>query len=258
MLVVCCPPLSITVAHPQHRKPTSEDSLQAGVSWSGGALAVRVSLAHWDAGQRGRAAASLRLQCPAYLGQRAHAPERFITWVAAPPPASAAISQYHTRGRPADSQALVGSENRGPFHSSSRPCPCPHPHPNPSPHPHPHPHPHRHPPPPPPRYHDTMIDHDRVVGKLLDLLDTLGLADSTIVQYTTDNGEGWRGGRADWVRGWKAGQQGSGVYVAQRCLIMGGLGAPLVRACVFVSHHTRIWLLHCKVQVTRHPAGRSR
>jgi arylsulfatase len=37
-------------------------------------------------------------------------------------------------------------------------------------------------------YHDTMIDHDKVVGDLLDRLDTLGIADDTIVVYSTDNG----------------------------------------------------------------------
>ena len=37
-------------------------------------------------------------------------------------------------------------------------------------------------------YHDTMIDHDKNVGQLLDLLDELGIADDTIVIYSTDNG----------------------------------------------------------------------
>src|SRR6476660_9806185 len=37
-------------------------------------------------------------------------------------------------------------------------------------------------------YHDTMIDHDRNVGQLLDLVDALGIADNTIVVYSTDNG----------------------------------------------------------------------
>jgi arylsulfatase A-like enzyme len=37
-------------------------------------------------------------------------------------------------------------------------------------------------------YHDTMIDHDTLVGSLLDLLDELGLADDTFVMYSTDNG----------------------------------------------------------------------
>ena len=37
-------------------------------------------------------------------------------------------------------------------------------------------------------YHDTMIDHDKVVGALLDKLDELGIADDTIVVYSTDNG----------------------------------------------------------------------
>ena len=38
------------------------------------------------------------------------------------------------------------------------------------------------------RYHDTMIDHDKNVGQILDLIDELKLADNTIVIYSTDNG----------------------------------------------------------------------
>lgn len=37
-------------------------------------------------------------------------------------------------------------------------------------------------------YHDTMIDHDKNVGQMLDLLDELGIADNTFVMYSTDNG----------------------------------------------------------------------
>src|SRR6516225_8736355 len=37
-------------------------------------------------------------------------------------------------------------------------------------------------------YHDTMIDHDKHVGQLLDYLDELGIADNTFVMYSTDNG----------------------------------------------------------------------
>jgi arylsulfatase A-like enzyme len=37
-------------------------------------------------------------------------------------------------------------------------------------------------------YHDTMIDHDKNVGQMLDLLDSLGIADNTFVMYSTDNG----------------------------------------------------------------------
>ncbi|MCI0784134.1 MAG: arylsulfatase [Chloroflexi bacterium] len=37
-------------------------------------------------------------------------------------------------------------------------------------------------------YHDTMIDHDNVIGALLDKLDELGIAENTIVMYGTDNG----------------------------------------------------------------------
>jgi arylsulfatase A-like enzyme len=37
-------------------------------------------------------------------------------------------------------------------------------------------------------YHDVMIDHDKVVGRLLDKLDELGIAQDTLVIYGTDNG----------------------------------------------------------------------
>lgn len=37
-------------------------------------------------------------------------------------------------------------------------------------------------------YADVMIDHDNNVGSILKKLDELGLADSTIVFYSTDNG----------------------------------------------------------------------
>jgi arylsulfatase A-like enzyme len=37
-------------------------------------------------------------------------------------------------------------------------------------------------------YTDGMIEHDMHVGELLDLLDELGIADNTIVMYSTDNG----------------------------------------------------------------------
>src|ERR1700678_4359286 len=37
-------------------------------------------------------------------------------------------------------------------------------------------------------YHDTMIDHDKNVGTLLDLLDELGITGDTFVMYSTDNG----------------------------------------------------------------------
>lgn len=37
-------------------------------------------------------------------------------------------------------------------------------------------------------YSDGMVEHDMLVGELLDLLDELGIADNTIVLYSTDNG----------------------------------------------------------------------
>ena len=37
-------------------------------------------------------------------------------------------------------------------------------------------------------YSDGMVEHDLHVGELLDLLDELGIADNTVVMYSTDNG----------------------------------------------------------------------
>jgi arylsulfatase A-like enzyme len=37
-------------------------------------------------------------------------------------------------------------------------------------------------------YHDAMIDHDKNVGTVLNVVDALGMADNTIVMYGTDNG----------------------------------------------------------------------
>jgi arylsulfatase A-like enzyme len=37
-------------------------------------------------------------------------------------------------------------------------------------------------------YNEAMVDHDRQVGELLDLLDELGISENTIVMYSTDNG----------------------------------------------------------------------
>lgn len=37
-------------------------------------------------------------------------------------------------------------------------------------------------------YHDTMIDHDKNVGSILDALEKLGLSENTFVMYSTDNG----------------------------------------------------------------------
>jgi arylsulfatase len=38
------------------------------------------------------------------------------------------------------------------------------------------------------KYHDVMIEHDKHIGRMLDLLDELGIADNTLVLYSTDNG----------------------------------------------------------------------
>jgi arylsulfatase A-like enzyme len=65
-------------------------------------------------------------------------------------------------------------------------------------------------------YHDTMIDHDKHVGELLDLLDELGLAEDTIVVYSTDIHPEWR---ADGACGGPAGRVGSSVTGARLSLL---------------------------------------
>jgi len=55
-------------------------------------------------------------------------------------------------------------------------------------------------------YHDTMVDHDKNVGELLDLLDELDIADDTFVLYSTDNGphmNSWPDGAMSPFRGEK-------------------------------------------------------
>jgi arylsulfatase A-like enzyme len=37
-------------------------------------------------------------------------------------------------------------------------------------------------------YHDAMIDHDKNVGTILDMIKKLGIEDNTIIMYSTDNG----------------------------------------------------------------------
>ncbi len=64
-------------------------------------------------------------------------------------------------------------------------------------------------------YTDGMIEHDMHVGQLLDLLDELGIADNTIVHYSTDNGPHmntwpdaamtpfWGEKNTNWEGGWR-------------------------------------------------------
>ena len=64
-------------------------------------------------------------------------------------------------------------------------------------------------------YSDRMVTHDEQVGELLDKLDELGIADNTIVMYSTDNGpenDTWPDGAntpfriekdTNWEGGWR-------------------------------------------------------
>lgn len=65
-------------------------------------------------------------------------------------------------------------------------------------------------------YADGMVEHDKMVGQLLDKLDELGIADNTIVMYSTDNGAetfSWPDGGTTMFRGEKATQWEGGFRV---------------------------------------------
>jgi arylsulfatase len=69
-------------------------------------------------------------------------------------------------------------------------------------------------------YPDGMVEHDGHVGQLLNLIDDLGIADNTIVVYTTDNGAecmSWPDGGSTPFRGEKATNWEGGFRVP--CLI---------------------------------------
>jgi len=65
-------------------------------------------------------------------------------------------------------------------------------------------------------YADGMVEHDGMVGQLLDKVDELGVADNTIVMYSTDNGAeffSWPDGGTTMFRGEKATQWEGGFRV---------------------------------------------
>lgn len=65
-------------------------------------------------------------------------------------------------------------------------------------------------------YADGMVEHDGMVGELLDTLDKLKIADNTIVMYSTDNGAeafSWPDGGTTMFRGEKATQWEGGFRV---------------------------------------------
>src|ERR1700724_1657415 len=64
-------------------------------------------------------------------------------------------------------------------------------------------------------YSDRMVTHDEQIGEMLNMLDELGIADNTIVMYSTDNGpenDTWPDGAntpfrgqkdSNWEGGWR-------------------------------------------------------
>jgi arylsulfatase len=91
-------------------------------------------------------------------------------------------------------------------------------------------------------YHDTMIDHDRNVGQLLDLLDELGITEDTIVIYSTDNGphaNSWPDGATTPFRSEKATNWEGAFRVPEMIRWPGKIAAGVVSNDI-VQHHD--WL----------------
>jgi arylsulfatase len=77
-------------------------------------------------------------------------------------------------------------------------------------------------------YPDGMVEHDGMVGELLKLVDELGVADNTIVVYTTDNGAEvmtWPDGGATPYRGEKA-TNWEGAFRVPMCIRWPGVIKP--------------------------------
>ena len=112
-------------------------------------------------------------------------------------------------------------------------------------------------------YNDVMVAHDELVGKMLDKLDELGIADNTIVMYSTDNGphyNTWPDGaitpfrsekNTNWEGAWRvpAFVRWPGKFAAGKTLndivchqdwlptLLAAAGEPDIRAKVLEGHH---------------------
>jgi len=122
-------------------------------------------------------------------------------------------------------------------------------------------------------YNDAMVEHDGHVGQLLDLLDALGIAEDTIVLYSTDNGphfntwpdaaitpwrseknSNWEGAYrvpslARWPGKWRSGEILNGVATHQEWLptLLAAAGEPEIVEKLLQGH--RAGDKHFKVHI---------
>ena len=94
-------------------------------------------------------------------------------------------------------------------------------------------------------YNDVMVAHDENIGRMLAKLDELGIADDTIVMYSTDNGphyNSWPDAgitpfrsekNTNWEGGWRV-----PVFVRWPGKIKAGLGAQRRRLAPGLAAHT--------------------
>jgi arylsulfatase len=111
-------------------------------------------------------------------------------------------------------------------------------------------------------YNDAMVEHDGLVGEMLDVLDELGIAEDTIVLYSTDNGphyntwpdgaitpfrseknSNWEGAYrvpafARWPGTWEAGSTKTGIVTHQEWLptLLAAAGEPDIVEKLKVGH----------------------
>jgi arylsulfatase len=122
-------------------------------------------------------------------------------------------------------------------------------------------------------YNDVMVAHDELIGKMLDKLDQLGVADNTIVMYSTDNGvhyntwpdagitpyrseknTNWEGGWrvpafVRWPTRFKAGAVLNGIVSHQDWLptLLAAAGEPAIREKLLEGHKAgartfKVWI----------------
>ena len=104
-------------------------------------------------------------------------------------------------------------------------------------------------------YPDGMVEHDGQVGQLLKRLDDLGIADNTIVIYTTDNGAeafSWPDGGTTPFRGEKN-TNWEGSYRVPALICWPGLGSSALRSTTSSRLRTgcRPWLLPLATETSR-------
>ena len=101
-----------------------------------------------------------------------------------------------------------------------------------------------------------MVEHEVIVGQLLDELKKFGVEENTIVMYTSDNGAEffmWPDGGTTIFRGEKNTQWEGGYRVP--CFIR---WPGIIKPGTIINDmaHTKTWFQHCSLPLANPPQGR--